>query len=307
MTDFTKTLIRCSSIGLIMAAPQGNRKSPMQKYEDAVLKLEQERTKYYDMKNKQTVTAIKKQETITQLEWHIEELEKHKDDEILSEGCKTYLKEVYAWQKYGKKPYFQARGNKFTEKGILAEDQSLDILSKLDGYLYVKNDLRLSNEYITGEIDTFQGESIINAEKIIDVKSSWDIKTFFANLGEELDTRYWWQMQGYLALTGCEVGEINYILPSMPETLFNGERDRLLRSMEVVTEEDEAFKFKLQDLIRSCYFEDMPLQDRRIKFVVERDDESIAKIYKKVEKCREYLEEIENMHLGVTKAENIII
>jgi hypothetical protein len=43
----------------------------------------------------------------------------------------------------------------------------------------------------------------------------------------------------------------------------------------------------------------MPEHERRIVYKVERNDDDLQKAYKQVEKCREYLIEIEKMHLGV--------
>jgi hypothetical protein len=161
---------------------------------------------------------------------------------------------------------------------------------------YIKNEERIVNGFLTGIPDVFVGESIYKAQYIIDVKSSWDIESYLINLGRPLYSNYWWQIQGYLAITGALVGEVAYCLVNTPQSLINNEVYRLKERMDVVTDEDPAFKIKEKELINNLMFDDIPENDRVLRFLVERDDEAIAKIYKKVEMCREYMIEIEQLH-----------
>jgi hypothetical protein len=98
-------------------------------------------------------------------------------------------------------------------------------------------------------------------------------------------------------LTGAETAEVAYLLMNTPDYILNSEKRRLFERMEAVTEEDAAYKEAENQLVKNLTFDDMPIEDRKISFYVERDDELIAKIPRRVEKCREWLIEIEKMHL----------
>lgn len=300
--DFSKTLFHCSSIGIIMGAP--DKKTPMQEYLDAIqarkAKEEEYQIKFVDTGKEDTKQAVACKKKIEYYANKLIDLELIKNDEVLSSGCKTYLLSVYASEKYGKWSASKDKGNKFTNKGHLCELDSIELISKLDGKIYEKNEERVENEYLTGIPDIFEGESIYNATKIIDIKTSWDIETFFSNLGKRLKSVYWWQLQGYMAITGAKEGEVSFCLVDTPESIINDEKYRLFRRMDVATEENPAYKAAAFELENNLTFGDMPIEDRRMRFKVERDDEAIAKLYRKIDTCRKYLEEIEKMHLENT-------
>jgi len=100
MTDFSKTLIRCSALGQIMTNPKG--KTNLDKYNDALQELAVEQAKYDEMPNKSLKTAIKKLDKIASVKETIDELEKVKDDLQLSETCKSYLVQTYILEKYNR-------------------------------------------------------------------------------------------------------------------------------------------------------------------------------------------------------------
>jgi hypothetical protein len=88
--------------------------------------------------------------------------------------------------------------------------------------------------------------------------------------------------------------------------LLEGEKYALLRRFDVVTEEAPEFKVAYKELLNNMTFDDMPIQDRRLKFIVERDEDAIQRIYKRVQKCREYMAEIQELHsIGVFNAKQI--
>lgn len=244
MTDFSKTLIRCSAIGKIMTEPK----------EKAA-----------------------------------------KDAGELSKTAKSYLKELYIQEKWGISKDIQ---NKFTDKGKMVEEDSLTMLALLDKKYYLKNEERLTNDYLTGEPDIFDGDDVRNARYIIDAKSSWDAWTFIGKLGEPIDKDYWWQLQGYFALTNANEGEVSYCLISTPQQIIEDEKKRLFYKMNVATEENADYEAACDELENAMTFDHIPLHLRRIRFPVKRDDLAIQSIYDKVEKCRVYLQEIEKMHIG---------
>src|SRR6516164_9972620 len=104
MTDFSKTLIRCSTIYNIMGAPEA--KTPYQKYLDAKADIEMQelnyKVKYIDENKEHLIPAQKQKVKIRELKEELLILEAEKDFEILSTGCKTHLSSLYAWTKYHK-------------------------------------------------------------------------------------------------------------------------------------------------------------------------------------------------------------
>lgn len=287
--DFGKVKIRSSALGLINTEPRG--KSNLEKHNELVALLTEEEAKYDEMK-KELKGAIAKAEKIVKLRAEIELLEPIRYDVQLSETCKSYLVQTYILEKYGR---VKEVSTKEMKKGNLVEDDSINLVSVVDGVLYSKNTDRFSNDFITGTPD------IINGDEIIDVKSSWDIFTFLSNVQEPISDIYYAQLQGYMALTGAKVGTIAYCLTDTPLSIVEGEKYALLRNLDVVTEEDPTYKREVAKLERNRCFSDIPIEERVLTFSIDRNDDYIEKTYRKVKKCREFLFEFERNHLSFSK------
>lgn len=301
--DWNKALMHASIVAFLMS--EGKEKSPRQLWEDAVDDLSARQAKYDAMTDriKTMASGIKAWGKIEELKFKVAELDKNKDDEPLSKTAKSYLKKYYAYLKYGKWSAMLDKGNKYTNKGKMAEPDSIELVSFLDDRPYSKNTVRLVNEYLTGEPDIIVGDDPYNAEYIIDVKTSYDIETFIENLGKDLNPMYWWQIMAYFALTGANIGEVSYCLVNTPEILMNQEKVWLLNRMDAATNLNPEYMEAERILVNNLTFTDIPHADRRIKFIVERDDEAIEKMYKRIDKAREYLAEVERLHsIGSFKA-----
>lgn len=296
MTNFSETLIRCSALGQVMTNAKG--KSPMEQYEDTVAAISSNEEKYENFKNKECKSALQAKEKIVELRDALPELERHKDDIILSETCKTYLIQSYVLSKYGRVREIQT---KQMTKGTISEEDSIKLFAALEKKHYTKNIYRLSNEFITGTPDLHDHESIIESTEIIDIKTCWDIFTFLSNVDNPDSDGYYWQLQGYLALTGAQIGTIAYCLVSTPDSIIEGEKYNLLKKLDVVTEEAPEFKKEYRKLLMNRKFDDIPMVDRMLAYSIDRNDDDIEKIYKKVEKCREYLAEFEEKHILFSK------
>lgn len=203
----------------------------------------------------------------------------------LSETTKTYLMEIYINEKYGRKKDIS---NKYIEKGLMVEDEAIQMYSRIKLEEYTKNEERLTNDFLTGIPD------IISTE-VVDIKSSWDIFTFFNTLNKEVNATYYWQLQGYLALTGLPMARLAYCLVNTPETLISDEKRKLSYKMNVVSTESPDYLEACVELEKSMNYDDLPLTNRLIEFEVKRDAEAIKTIYEKVEKAREYLNNLDNL------------
>lgn len=297
MTDFSTANIHCSSIGNIMGKVK--KETNKAKSEKALAKAAEHEEKFNALKDhlKEMKTGLNIKTAIASWKEKAEILANTPDVDELSKGAKSHLKRVYGYLKYGKWCASQDKGTKYTNKGNLAEGDSIKLISLLQGQEYVKNEERVQNEYLTGIPDVFVGESIYKAEYVVDLKTSWDIESYLDNLGKPLSSQYWWQIQGYLALTGAKLGEVSYCLVDTPESIINDEKYKLMKRLNCVTDEDPLFVRKAAELTNNLTFSDIPAKDRRLRFFVERDEDAIQKIYRKVEECRKYLAEIEALHM----------
>lgn len=279
-----------------MTKPKG--KTPMELYLSAIDTLASENTKYEETKNKNTQTALKRLAKISEIEAKIAELEPIKEQEILSATCESFLIKTYALERYNR---VKEIVTKQMYKGIECEDDSINLFCRMEGVIYEKNTKKLKNSFISGTPDLFDGESVENADRIIDIKSSWDIETFLKNIKAPLSQQYYWQLQGYMALSGAKTGTIAYCLVNTPDSIIEGEKFAMLRKMDVVTEEDARYKAEVIKIERNMRFDDIPPEEKILRIEVERNDEDIDKIYRKVEKCRQYLAEFQDKHIFFTK------
>lgn len=209
----------------------------------------------------------------------------------LSETTKTYLIDVYVSEKYNRE---QDITSKYMEKGLMVEEDSITLLSRVKKTFFKKNEQNVRNEYIKGTPDLFVGETIDTATEIIDIKSSWDIFTFFKARAGEVNSAYWWQLQGYLALTGATTARLSYCLVNTPESLVADEKRKLMYKMNVATTENDDYMEACEKIDRAMNYDDIPMGQRVFEFVIQRDDEAITRIYDKVKKARLYLNELEN-------------
>ena len=216
----------------------------------------------------------------------------------LSKTAKTHLKNVYIQEKYGREKDIVTKQMK---KGIEVEEDSITLLSRVQKKMLFKNERRLSNKFITGLPDIFEGESIDKAHSITDIKSSYDLFTFLSNVGESLDSSYYYQLQGYMALSGASVAYIAYCLVNTPDHIIDGEKYRLLKSMDVISEDSPEYIKAAMKIEKNMTFDDIPKEERVLIFTVDRDEAVINKVYEKVEKAREYLAQFESTHLNFNK------
>jgi hypothetical protein len=139
-------------------------------------------------------------------------------DETLSVGAKTYITKQAKQFVYG---YDEVFSSKYTEKGLLVEDRSIELLNSVFFTDHKKNTERKTNEWITGEAD------IVTPEAIIDIKSSWSLATFPVLATEGADKGYEWQLRAYMMLWDLDLAQIAYCLVNTPEHLVGFEDKRL--------------------------------------------------------------------------------
>jgi len=215
-----------------------------------------------------------------------------KEAGLLSKTAQKHLLDVYIAEKYGRKKDIQTKQMK---KGIEVEQDSIDLLSMYLKMPFKKNDQRFTNDYITGFPD------IIDNDRIIDIKSSYDLWTFIGNIPDKLDSLYHWQMQSYMWLTGAKSAIIAYCLVNTPESIIEQEKYYLLKKMDVATEENPEYIKEAMKIEFNMSFDDISIEERVLMFKVGRNEDDILRIQQKVEKAREFLRELEETHLNFNK------
>lgn len=207
----------------------------------------------------------------------------------LSETTKSYLLECYIREVYGRDKEIL---NKYIEKGLAVEEDSITLYSRNTKTFFKKNEERLSNDYIIGTPDLFTGTSIQEAETIIDVKSSWDIHTFFKTINEPVNKNYIHQINGYCALSGAKVGKLVYCLVDTPPILILDEQRRLGWKMGLATndrEANEVYNQACEYLEKSMTFSDIDIAERYIENELPFDEKLIESTYRRIDLCREFL------------------
>jgi hypothetical protein len=204
----------------------------------------------------------------------------------LSETTKTELTKIWVESEYGRKRDITT---KFTEKGIICEQDSIDLLNKKMGYRdgYKKNTELFSNEFITGTPDIIP----FNANNIYDIKTSWDLLSYVQSDEDKARKTYYYQLLGYMALVGAKSGHIAYCLVDTPDSFI---RDELYKQSFQTDPESPEYKTKEQEIIKNMKFGDIP-EDKRVKvFDFEFNQKDIDEVYLKVKEWRSFLN---NLHL----------
>jgi hypothetical protein len=202
--------------------------------------------------------------------------------EVLSATTKTYIKELVLEHKYGIKKEINSR---YLDKGNQVEDMAIELAEQaLELGFVFKNELYFENDHLTGTPD------IITDTLIIDVKSSWNGTTFPMFEDELPNKDYYWQLQGYMELTGKHNAIVAYCLVDTPEDIVLDE----IRRVAWAKKELEPSEETEHDVRSQHEFNHIP-KDKRVKaFLVEKDEHAIWQIKERVEQCREYYTELWN-------------
>jgi len=208
----------------------------------------------------------------------------------LSETAKAHLIDIYVSNKYGRQTDIN---NKYIDKGLMVEEDGITLYSRFSKTFFKKNESMLSNDFIKGTPDLYTGESIAKADTVIDIKCSWDIFTFYRTYTKEINNLYYWQLQGYMLLTGALSAKLVYCLIDTPEILIDDEKRKLMYKMGAATTEMPLFIEACNMLDVSMTFKDIPMKERVLCYDVAINENAKLQICTKVTKAREFLNQLE--------------
>lgn len=171
----------------------------------------------------------------------------------LSAGAKTYLGKLAKQFVYS---YNKVVGTKYMDKGLICEDEAIDMINRLRFESYAKNTERREDEFLTGECDIY-----VPGVKTIDTKVSWDLDTFPALSEDCHDSLYEWQGRAYMRLWDVPAHEVCFVMLSTPDDLIRYEQrelhevdhiDPALRLTSITYERDAALEEKMINKCRAA-------------------------------------------------------
>ena len=223
-------------------------------------------------------------------------LAKKNNPDELPTGAKSHLDDVFRSQFWGRR---RTLNNKYLDKGLICEEDALELLSLVDDTFYIKNSDQLENDYICGMPDNRQ-------DIIRDTKANWDLDSYDK---AELTSLYEWQIKGYSYLDNKTKGELCYCLVNNPYHQLVNEKQRLYYAMGTPSDDDEKWVKSISQIERNMIFDipkfkehypnydfvnttldfTIPAIYRVKKFNVELFPEDIKNIKSRVLLAREYL------------------
>ena len=198
----------------------------------------------------------------------------------LSETAKTYCETWLKERLYDRQTEVSSVQMR---KGNSVESAAIDFAQGImepDG-IWFKNEINYADDHMKGTPD------LIVASAVYDIKSPWSWTTF-PLFDTEPDKAYWWQLQGYMALTGCDRAAVLYCLMNAPDEMVFEEARRMSYARGLGGNTDETWV----EAHRQMTYDDVPVHLRFKAFQVEREEDAIQSIRDKVEACREYIEDL---------------
>lgn len=194
----SELIVRCSSIGRLMAKPENADLDPL--YLTPEVQAIIAKTKRSD-EEKSVLEEVRRKS--------------------LSAGGKTHVRELAREAIYGFEP--ADLNTRPILKGRAVEQSCIELLARLTGRPLAKNTERRTNGLISGECDVWDAPLRMGR----DVKAPWSMETMPIALADCYDSGYEWQMHGYNWLWDALRWSVDYVLVSTPEELIGIEPQAL--------------------------------------------------------------------------------
>jgi len=238
--------------------------------------------------------------------------------------CKQKL--IFLWReaRYKRSPRLK---NKWVSHGIENENAALTLYSVVKGVICHKNEERLSNDFITGEVDSYIGKDILNAKRVIDTKASYSLDTF-PTAFSKINPDYADQVQGYCWLTGADDAVIASCLANHTQDDIQQQKNKLRYKYNFIDIEPQEYIDECLEIERNCIFDmelfrkvnpycelyhrlskeymgenpiwefDIPAEERVLEQIVKRDEVRIEQFKTRIIECHEFIKENPTIFLG---------
>lgn len=205
-----------------------------------------------------------------------------RDNPELPQGAKSYCKQWLKEALYGRREEIRS---KYIDKGNECEEDGFTLMAvQLKLGMVFKNIEHFEDEHIIGTPD------LIKMGVVYDNKCSWSLSTFPMFESAIPDPDYFYQLQGYMALTGLRSAVLAYTLVDAPEWMVEKETqysdDPFTTINNMVFTESGLIKYGLP----LDKYTSIPDHARIKTFNVYRDDLIIEQIRERVMMCRDYIE-----------------
>lgn len=197
--------------------------------------------------------------------------------EPLSKTAQKYVREQWIADKYNR---HRELTSKAITKGIQNEEQAITALALHLGDLITKNQETRANDYIKGTAD------VIHEGTVYDLKCSYDIWTFSE---AEITDAYEWQLRCYMELWNVERASLVYVLTDAPESIIDAEVRSAIWKMDSA---DVDILSVRETIAQGLTYADIEPAAKIKSFTFERDPEKVARLYERVELCREFYDRL---------------
>lgn len=209
---------------------------------------------------------------------------KDKESGKLSETAKTLVNDMWLQNTYGfKKPLMTDA----IYKGLICEQDTFALAQSILGGEFRKRfNKTIQNDYIIGTPDIV----LENEDYVEDVKTSWDLETFFY---AECTPTYMTQAQCYMWLTGKQNYRLIYGLVPTPYEMILDEQRRASYRFGMDYEQNEDYQ-KISEQIEhnNEVIKSIPIEKRVKVFEFKYNEDVIAKLIQQIEKARNYYDTI---------------
>lgn len=275
--------INCSDLGVLVANAQGNMPPTEKEWKDFFNYVAKDKEKLSERQKYIIRDVVQSQIAY--------------DPNKLTETIKKQLAKIYAYEIYGRSKV-NAGGNRplTMDKGSLAEDDAIALLSRIDGVEYKKNEKSVHNAYLKGipDIIVWDTENKKKAVLVKEIKVSYDMPSFLSLVNEPCEKDNSWQMTGYLDILKLDEGEVCHVLVNMPERMMQEEIERVKTKCEVLGIEEAEIEQKILSLKTNMVYDDIPEQLRVIRYKVQKNPFRSKEIKTRVMIGRDYIKRLHN-------------
>lgn len=199
----------------------------------------------------------------------------------LSETAKTMVESIWLNDKFG---YKEHTVTDEMMKGLLCEQDSMALVQEvLGGEFRVKNEERKENGYVIGTADVV----LKKQDFIEDLKSSYNLRTFFNAEFKERDA-YWWQGQAYMWLWGKKNYRLIYTLVPTPEAYILEQKKKFWYKFNCDETNEDYIEISMQIDRNNELISEIPPQQRIKAFEFGIDMDAIHQITVQYDKALNY-------------------
>lgn len=210
-------------------------------------------------------------------------MKKSKKTGELSETTKSLLDEIYIEKVFLRKKIIVS---KYLEKGNKKENESISLYRKLTQVFCKKNDEVYQNNYLIGTPD------LILDYTVIDIKTCWDIFTFFKKDEKSAHDDYYWQLYAYAWLCDKSSMQLAYCLVDNDEFTIFDEFKKIKYGLGLDDESPELSEIEAQ-LVTNNQYTDLKINQKIKIYNFEFDKKLKEQVVKQLKLCREYLNNLQ--------------